>query len=190
MGVGIGGSHTISQDRSKGRQTSHARPPVWAKEQILAYMKDINRLRQPSPYSGTNLGYDKGTLDMMPGERMDLAAGARRGASEAITDRYSQPGAPGAGSYAALAAQSGLDSEYAATAASEARRVAISDAQQRRVDYYKILEEGRNAGQLGVPYARQTTRTSGKSFSRSHTGSVSYGSGGSAPATTGTSPGS
>jgi len=160
--------------------TSRVKTPKWFKPIRNAFASNVMRLQGASPYAGADLGYDPATLALMPGGARDMAAGAKRGALESVTDYYARPGAPGAGSFAHSAALAGVEGDYASTVAESAREAALSDALLRRQDMQTRLNAGMDAGNLARNFA--TTHGRSRKVYLHRQASVGQGASGGAPA--------
>jgi hypothetical protein len=174
--MSYGYSINLDVDRAVSHGEQRVTPPKWGKQAIKDYIANLARLQGPAPYAGPEFGYSPATLSMMAGGPLDMAAGAKRGAGQAITDYYARPGAPGTGSYAEGAALAGLENEYAARGAEGMRSTLIADETQRRADAALRLREGVMAGNLARSFA--TTRQRNRTNSVSRDSTASFGSGG------------
>lgn len=176
MSNGWSASGTKSRTYGIEQGFNRVQAPKWFKPQRKAYLRDVSRLRGPSPYAGTDLGLDPDTLAMIPGGTRDMAAGAKEGAAQGINDIFAAPGGPGMGSYAHNAALAGLEGGYAASVAESAREAALADAALRRSDYDRRLAAGGAVGQLARAFSTEKFRKSNRVNAIS--GTVSYGAGG------------
>lgn len=173
--AGVGAGLGYSRSRSKQKTTTKIIPTAWAQRAIEGTEADYARLRGPSPYAGSDLGYDPATLAMIPGGERDLAAGALQGAEQGINDVFAAPGGPGTMSFAHKAALSGLRGDYAARVAESGRIAALTDAAVRREDMARRIGAGQSLIDLGRQYSEVRQKTKGRTYTGS--GSVSAGAG-------------